>query len=372
MTFPVHGGLNYAELKSLGLAPDEVLDFSANINPLGTAPGVLQAIQGVDPAAYPDPACLALREDLGAHLELAPDRILVGNGSTELIYLLARACLEPGARVVIFAPAFGEYEAACRMQGADVGFIHAGRDGEFQWNLAGALDLLHAQQPSLVFLGNPNNPTGRYLGQEPVEQLAGAVSKSGLLVLDEAYLSFIERSWDSRPLLDRGNVVLLRSMTKDHALAGLRLGYLLGLPGTLARIGAFRYSWSVNALAQAAGSAALAHQDHVARGREVVRSGKDYLHQELRRLGLKCMPSAANFLLVEVGDAAGLRARLLKDHAVCVRECTSFGLPGHIRIGVRGLEDCRRLIGALKKDYARHQAIAERKSCDKVVPGIPE
>ena len=363
MTLPVHGGLNYSELKSLGLVPGEVLDFSANINPLGTAPGVLEAIQGVDPAAYPDPACLALREDLGARLELAPDRILVGNGSTELIYLLARAWLEPGARAVIFAPAFGEYEAACRMQGADVGFIHADRDEEFHWNLADALDFLLAQQPSLVFLGNPNNPTGQYLGQESVEQLAGALCNTGLLVLDEAYLSFIERSWDSRPLLDRGNVVLLRSMTKDHALAGLRLGYLLGLPGTLARIGAFRYSWSVNALAQAAGSAALAHKDHVARGREVARSGRDYLQQELRKLGLNCTPSAANFLLVEVGDAAGLRARLLKDHGVCVRECTSFGLPEHIRIGIRGLEDCRRLISALKKDFGRHQKTPEHKPC---------
>ena len=205
-----------------------------------------------------------------------------------------------------------------------------------------------------------------------MNRLAGAVSNTGLLVLDEAYLSFIERSWDSRPLLDSGNVVLLRSMTKDHALAGLRLGYLLALPGTLARIGAFRYSWSVNAMAQAAGSAALAHQDHIARGREVVRSGKDYLHQELRKLGLKCMPSAANFLLVEVGDAAGLRARLLKDHGICVRECTSFGLPGHIRIGVRGLDDCGRLISALKKVLGRHQEIPEHKPCDKVAPDVPK
>lgn len=348
MTRPVHGGLNYTELKSLGLVPGDIMDFSASINPLGTAPGVLKAIRGVNPAAYPDPDCLELREALGAYLELAPERILVGNGSTELIHMLARACLKPGARTVLFTPAFGEYEAACRMQGVEPDFVHASRDGEFRWDLPAALDFLATMQPALVFLGNPNNPTGSYLGEDAIRQLAGVIHHDALLVLDEAYLSFVERSWDARPLLELGNVALLRSMTKDHALPGLRLGYLLALPETLDRISAFGYSWSVNALAQAAGVAALQQQDHIARGREAVRAGKEFLREELRRIDLECASSAANFLLVRVGDATGLRRRLLQDHGLCVRDCASFGLPEHIRIGVRPLEDCRRLVHALE------------------------
>ncbi|MYH70880.1 MAG: histidinol-phosphate aminotransferase family protein [Gammaproteobacteria bacterium] len=356
MTRTVHGGLNHTELKSLGLAPGDILDFSANINPLGTAPGVLKALHGVDPAAYPDPGCLELREALGAQLELAPDHILAGNGSTELIHMLARAWLKPGARAVIFTPAFGEYEAACRMQGIEPALMQASRDGEFRWDLPVALDLLAAMQPALVFLGNPNNPTGSYLEEEDVDQFAGIIQDCGLLVLDEAYLSFVDRPWDARPLLERRNVALLRSMTKDHALAGLRLGYLLALPETLARISPCGYSWSVNALAQAAGIAALEHQDHIARGREAVHAGREFLQREFRRLGLECGSSAANFLLVKVGDAAGLRRRLLQDHGLCVRDCASFGLPEHIRIGVRALEDCRCLINALEESRAETSA----------------
>ena len=349
MTRTVHGGLNYAELKSLGLAPGDILDFSTSINPLGTAPGVLEAINGINLAAYPDPDCLELREALGAHLDLVPERILIGNGSTELIHMLARAWLEPGAGAVIFAPSFGEYEAACRVQGIEPEFIHASRNGAFRWDLPATLELLAAMQPALVFLGNPNNPTGSYLGEGEVRQLASMIHRDSLLVLDEAYLSFVEQGWDARPLLECGNVALLRSMTKDHALPGLRLGYLLGLPGTLDRVGAFGYSWSVNALAQAAGVAALQQQDHISRGREAVRAGKEFLRKELRRIGFEYASSAANFLLVKVGDAASLRRRLLQDHGLCVRDCASFGLPEHIRIGVRALEDCRLLTNTLEE-----------------------
>ena len=348
MAWPVHGGLNYAELRSLGLVPGNVLDFSANINPLGTAPGVQQAIRSVDPAGYPDPGCLELREALGMRLDVAPDNILVGNGSTELLHLLARACLTPGAGAAIFTPGFGEYETACHVQGVAAVCIRATPEEGFHWDLPGALDRLAAVQPSLVFLGNPNNPTGHYLGAGAVGQLAEVISDAGLLVLDEAYLSFVEQCWDSRSLLDRGNVVLLRSMTKDHALAGLRLGYLLAAPETLERIAGFQYSWSVNALAQAAGVAALEHYHHVVAGREVARSSKKFLQVELRSLGLECTPSAANFLLVKVGNAAGLRNELLTSHGICVRDCTSFGLPEYIRVGVRRLEECRRLISALE------------------------
>ena len=353
MTRPVHGGLNYAELRSLGLVPGDVLDFSANINPLGTAPGVQQAIRSVDPAAYPDPGCLELREALAVRLDTAPDKILVGNGSTELIHLLARACLTPGAGAAVFTPGFGEYETACRGQGVEVTYIRANPDQGFHWDLPGALDCLAAGQQSLVFLGNPNNPNGYYLGADAVGQLAGVIGDAGVLVLDEAYLSFVEQCWDSRSLLDRGNVVLLRSMTKDHALAGLRLGYLLAAPETLERIAGFQYSWSVNALAQAAGVAALEHYHHVAAGREVVRLGKELLQEELRSLGLECTPSAANFLLIKVGNAAGLRNDLLTSHGICVRDCTSFGLPEYIRVGVRGPEDNRRLTSALAKVFER-------------------
>ena len=216
-------------------------------------------------------------------------------------------------------------------------------------DLPAAVRRIAALRPALLFLCNPNNPTGTYLGADDLEAIAAALGDAGLLVLDEAYAPFVERRWDTTRLLRLGNVVLLRSMTKDHALTGLRLGYLLGPRAVVRQVRRWQPSWSVNAAAQAAGIAALSDHGHVARGRREVRSGRRYLTQELASLGLPGTAAAANFLLVRVGAAAALRLRLLREHRLCVRDCASFGLPRHVRIGVRRMADCRRLVGALRQ-----------------------
>ena len=355
---PVHGGLNVAELESLGLRPEEVIDFSASINPLGPSTKALAAAQGVNLAAYPDPDCLKLREAIGGALGVEPGRILPGNGSTELIHLLARAYLGPGDTALIFAPTFGEYAAACRIQGvAPVTVLPPSAkiaERLFHWDLPGALESIAVLRPSMVFLCNPNNPTGVYLGQDEVASIAGALQGIGILVLDEAYVSFVEKPWNSTPLLrsmtsDGANVALLRSMTKDYALTGLRLGYMLASEEIIGRVRSFQYSWSVNAPAQAAGITAIADLEQVEKGREAVREGKEYLLNTARSLGLECAPCAANFLLLKVGRAAELRRQLLMRHKVCVRDCASFGLPQYIRVGIRTMDDNRRLADALKQ-----------------------
>ena len=346
---PVHGGLNVAEVRALGLRRGEVLDFSASINPLGVSPAVTEALRHLDLAAYPDPDCSELRSALAERLGLEPAGILIGNGATELIHLLARALLGTGASAAIFTPTFGEFEAACRLQGVAPVHIAPVEQRRFRWDLPAAARLIAALRPALLFLCNPNNPTGTYLGADDLEAIAAALGDAGLLVLDEAYAPFVERRWDATRLLRLGNVALLRSMTKDHALTGLRLGYLLSSRAVVERVRRFQHSWSVNAAAQAAGVAALADGAHVARGREAARSGRTYLTQELGRLGLSCTEASANFLLAQVGAAAALRLRLLREHRMCVRDCASFGLPDHVRIGVRRMADCRRLAGALRQ-----------------------
>lgn len=342
---PVHGGLRAWELRGLGLSPEEVLDFSASVNPLGPPPGLRDVLAQVDVSGYPDPEGLALREALSDLLGLGIECITLGNGSTEVVHLLARAFLTPGDAVVILSPTFGEYEVACRLAGARIIKEVATEAEAFHWDLPRIGRQIRETMPRIVFLCNPNNPTGVYLDQASVESLAQAATP-GLLALDEAYLPFIEQPWDSRPLLGRGNVVLLRSMTKDYALPGLRLGYALAPAEVSASLVINQPSWSVNSLAQAAGLAALAHQGHVERGRRCVAEGKAYLQRHLGDLGLKVWPSAANFLLIEVGDGAALRARLLRQK-VCVRDCTSFGLPRYIRVGIRTMPECQRLIEAL-------------------------
>lgn len=349
---PVHGGIRPAQLRALGLDPAEVLDFSASVSPLGPPPGLWDVLQQVDLTAYPDPECLELREALARQHGTDIDRILVGNGSTELIHLLARAFLSPPREgcenaVLLLEPTYGEYAGAAALAGANVTGLTACREQAFRWNLAQAGVTIARKRPSLVFLCNPNNPTGVYLSREEVAGLAEVVQKSGgLLVLDEAYLNFVDGQWDSLSLLEGAtaeSVVLLRSMTKDYALTGLRLGYSLSGPEVTARLSALQPDWSVNGLAQAAGLVALADDAYLPAARQAVNAAKTYLTRELNSLGFQVLPSAANFLLVEVGDGAGWRDRLMR-RGVFVRDCASFGLPDCIRIGIRAMPDCQRLI----------------------------
>jgi len=356
---PVHGGVKPSQLRALGLRPEDVLDFSASVSPIGPPDGVWDAIRQVDLGAYPDPACLELRESLSQTLTpfqgkpVPVERILVGNGSTEIIHLLARVYLsdlgsdrEPS--VFQLTPTYGEYTGACRQAGAVVSSFEATSNPSFCWDVVKAAQRIIQERPRLVFVCNPNNPTGVYLGLEEIEPLAEAVADCGaLLVIDEAYLSFVSGPWDSMGLPAPDNVVLLRSMTKDYALTGLRLGYAIASENVIANLQAFQPDWSVNGLAQAAGLAALADTEYLPRARQAVDQAKSLLSDRLDRLSLTVHPSAANFLLVNVGDASVWHDKLMR-LGLFVRDCTSFGLPEHIRIGIRSMADCQRLIEAME------------------------
>jgi histidinol-phosphate aminotransferase len=265
------------------------------------------------------------------------------------------AYLQCGDPVVIIGPTFGEYRAAAGLMGAGIAEYRAPATTDFRPDVAAIEALIERQRPLLTFLCNPNNPTGIYLAREAVETLAAAC-REGLLVVDEAYRAFVSEPWPSEPLVDRGlglnpaegNVVLLRSMTKDHALAGLRLGYALASPEVVATLKKVQPSWSVNAVAQAAGLAALSDADHLLETLPKIAAAKAYLVEELTRLGLRVIPSLTNFLLVEVGDGQSLRRKLLY-HGLMVRDCTSFGLPEYVRIAARRPEECRQLIKTLRQ-----------------------
>lgn len=355
---PVHGSIAPAELRALGLRPEDVLDFSASINPIGPPSGIWEAMRGVDLATYPDPECLELREAISAQLsatglEIPISQIQVGNGSTEIFHLIARAYLvgqgpEP-TKSLLLTPTYGEYAGACRLAGAKVISLNASRSDNFRWDIEAAGSRIEAERPNILVLCNPNNPTGVYLGEAEVEALADAANRAdSLFVVDEAYVSFIRDPWDSLTLLRRPNIVLVRSMTKDYALTGLRLGYALAGEAVVAKLRPFQPDWSVNALAQQAGVAALAGHDYLPKARAAVFQAKEFLIQRLRSLGLQVMPSEANFLLVDVGDAAAWRSQLLTKGFV-VRDCASFGLPEYIRIGIRLLPDCQRLAEAMEQ-----------------------
>ncbi len=360
-TATVHGGLDVGELRSLGLRPEEVLDFSSNINPLGPSRRVREAASNADLSAYPDRDCLVLREALAARLNVGIENLIVGNGSTELIHLLARAYLRPGDGCLIFTPTFGEYETAASICHADLHNVTAKASQGFRWSVEEAVQTIRRMRPSLVFLCNPNNPTGVYLDQDSVDRIRSAVAEFGLMALDNAYAPLADGQWDSLPLLGCGNIAVLRSMTKDHALAGIRLGYLVADAAVVARVRHLQPAWSVNAVAQSAGIAALNDDAHVAAAAEVISEAKKQLYDGLDGLGVSATPSLANFVLARVGDAAEVRRQLLL-RRIAVRDCTSFGLPEHIRIAVRRPAECARLLEALGEVLPFDKQAASRRS----------
>ena len=342
-----HGSFSYRESAERGIPREEVLDFSANCNPLGPAPGVLAALRHLQLARYPDNEAVELRGALARSMGLDPGWIIAGNGSVELMWLLATAYLETGDHALVSGPTFGEYARACQVAGATVETVLASEKGRFQPDLAGLIHRIDALRPKLAFLCNPNNPTGQLLPAQAIGQLLEACEDT-LLVVDEAYLPFCQSSPDLVPYLSTGKLLLLRSMTKDHALAGLRLGYAVARPDVIEWLDRVRPPWNVNAAAQAAGIAALRERRYLEESRRVVEEGRRYLTDQLSKLGLRAVPSTANFLLVRVGRGASFRAMLL-ERGICVRDCTSFGLPAYIRIGIRTLPDCQRLVEVVQE-----------------------
>ncbi len=342
-----HGSMDPAEMEALGLHPQGIVDFSASCNPLGPSPRVRVALEGIPLERYPDRSGAQLRRELSELHGLPLDRIALGNGSVELIWSACLAYLGAGDVALIAGPTFGEYEAAARVAGAVVLTCRAEESESFAVDVNRVIPAARETRPRLLFICNPNNPTGLYLERSFIERLLFECADS-LVVIDEAYLSFVECADSLLDLIEGCNLVLLRSMTKDYALAGLRLGYAIAKPPIIAALDKVRPPWSVNALAQAAGIASLLDPEHLGRSRAEVFRARGILADGLRELGLAPVPSRANFLLVDVGGGSGFRVRLLRE-GFCVRDCASFGLPSYVRIAVRTVDECLRLLSAIRK-----------------------
>ncbi len=344
--FDRHGSITPAELEALGLSGDAIVDFSLSVNPYGPPPGVRAVLEAIDIARYPDPDALALRRALATHLHRPLSQIIVGNGSAELLWLIALAFLDAGHRALIIGPTFGEYARAVRLMGAEIVTWRTDERDDFAIQPDEIAVLLAQTRPKVVFICHPNNPTGRLL---PLQALArwAAAHPATLFVVDEAYLPFAPNA-PTALTLDAANILVLRSMTKVHALAGLRLGYAVGDEAIIQALRRVQPPWSVNALAQAAGVAALQDEAHLRTSLAKLAAAKEALLQALRAQGWRPLPSAANFFLLPVDDATACRARLL-EQGVVVRDCASFGLPRHIRIAVRTPAENECLLWALSK-----------------------
>ncbi len=363
----MHGGDVRGASLEFGIASEDLLDFSANINPLGFPEEVRQSISAhlKQISQYPDPLCTELREALSARHGLDVRRILVGNGSCALIHRIMEA-IRP-ARALICAPAFGEYAAAARRFEAEIKVLLSREADGFALNgnrIAEALDGV-----ALVFLCNPNNPTGQAMAQADVRTSAEQCRRRGIaLVVDEAFVEFSDdpkRFSVLNAIRDFENLLVLRSFTKLYGCPGLRLGYAVGAPEVIEKITRCQEPWAVSTLAQAAGIAALPCEDFRERTRRLIHSERAFLFQRLSRIaGIRPFPSEVNFLLIKIErsdlDAVTLRSRLGKK-GLLIRDASSFdGLDNSFfRIAVRIHEENERLLRALEE--ALHPSV-ERKA----------
>ena len=340
-----HGGIDYAELASLGIDPKTVLDFSVCINPFMPPPGIDKAFKDMAIDQYPDSESTEFRQRLSEKLEISVENIIAGNGTTELIRIAVLTYFKREDPVLILEPTYGDYEVACNIVGARLIKQYAAASDNFTPNIEETINLIKQHRPRGVFICNPNNPTGRYLSRKDIEAILDTLM-DGLLILDEAYLNFVEDKWSSIYLSARDNIVILRSLTKDFALAGIRIAYAIANREIISSMRRVCPPWNVNIIAQKIGAMVLDNEDYLEQTRKQIEEAKKYLMDSLSQRGYPVMPSDANFFLVQAGDAGKLRSALLT-HGILVRDCTSFGLPEYIRLAPRTIPECQRLINAI-------------------------
>lgn len=342
----VHGGVTPAELAEAAAHGLSLCDLSASLNPYGPHPRVAAAASNAAIWRYPEAAAESVRAAYASSRGLDVSQVLAGNGSSELIYLVA-AAFARGETCIVVSPTFGEYAAATRAAGSAVDEFHWFDPGTAIPGVDALVERIHRLRPTLTFLCNPNNPTGHLVSAAEIERLTqAAAGNGGRLVVDEAYMDF---AWPEDASVGPASArLVVGSLTKLHAIPGLRAGFLLGSPDDIGEVARRQPPWSLSAPASAAVLQALDEPEFARESQRKVAATRAILSEALTAAGFAVSRSHANFLLVEVGAAPAFRSCLLVRGFV-VRDCTSFGLPSHIRIAIPHEDHVAGLIAAIKE-----------------------
>jgi histidinol-phosphate aminotransferase len=360
---PYQPGKPVSELaREYGLT--DIVKLASNENPLGPGDAARAAIASgiADIARYPDGGGFALKAALAAHHSIAPECITLGNGSNDVLVLLAEAFLTPETEAVYSEYAFAVYPIAVQAVGGRARVAPAlpaqhprnplGHDLEAMAALLGA-------RTRLVFIANPNNPTGTWLERTALRRFIERVPSHALAVVDEAYFHYVEEDRypdTTRWLAEFPNLIVTRTFSKAFGLAGLRVGYSLSAPGVAEILNRVRQPFNVNSLAQTAAIAALGDEEHLVRSRRLNREGLEHIAGTCTALGLGCVSSLGNFLLVDFGRPALPVYEALLRQGVIVRPVDNYGLPNHLRISVGLAGENARLAAALHKVAGRAAA----------------
>jgi len=325
------------------------IKLASNENPLGPSPRAVAAIARAlnDTHRYPDGGGFYLKRALAEKLGVGADQVALGNGSNEILELVARTFLRPGEDAVMSEQAFVVYASVVQ---AAAGIARAVPLRDFTHDLD-AIAAAVRKSTRLVFLGNPNNPTGTIYRRDAFERLLGRLPRDVVVVADDAYAEYVVDPEYPRTLDYVGAdrlIVTLRTFSKIYGLAGLRIGYGIGPAEVIAALERIRQPFNVNSLAQIGALAALEDQEHVERSRRTNREGMQLLDDAFSRMGLARVPSQANFVLVHVGDGAKVYEGLLRQ-GVIVRPMTGYGFPQHVRVTVGTAAENRRFVTALER-----------------------
>lgn len=333
--------------REMGLDPADIVKLASNENPLGPSPLALDAVRAClsELARYPDGAGYELKAALAAKYGVAMNQIVLGNGSNDVLEFAARAFLAPGASAVFSQHAFAVYPLVVQAVGARAIEVPARDFGNDPAALLEAIE----DDTRILFLANPNNPTGTVLAPDVLLALLEAVPRSVLVVLDEAYYEYLDAAvappsvaWLAR----FPNLMITRTFSKAYGLAGLRVGFALCHPDVADMLNRVRQPFNVSTAAQVAAQAALADTDHLARSVAINRAGMAQITAGLARLGLDWIPSYGNFLSFRIGNATAMYQRLLR-RGVIVRPIANYGLPEYLRVSIGLEQENERFLTAL-------------------------
>jgi histidinol-phosphate aminotransferase len=333
--------------RELGLDPSTIIKLASNENPLGPSPRAMEAMREAlgKGHLYPDGGGFCLCNAVATKLGLAPENVILGNGSNEVLEFLGHAFLNPGDDVVTSQYAFVVYKLIATSFGAHTIEVPS---PDYQQDLNGMLAAI-TPKTRLIFVPNPNNPTGTLLSQRAIDRFMSLLPKTIVAVFDEAYFEFIDRPPDTLRFVREGrNIVVLRTFSKIHGLAGLRIGYAVGPADLIEVLHKTRQPFNVNSIAQVGALAALEDDEHRRETKRVVDEGRAYLHEQFVKIKVRFVPGTANFVMVNVGDGHAVFERLLKQ-GIIVRPLKGYDLPEWVRISVGTMEQNKKLAAALKE-----------------------
>lgn len=332
----------------------DVLKLASNENPLGPSPRALEAVTAnlADVHYYPDSQARALKAALAERNQLDPNQIVIGSGSVECIDLIARAFLRPGDEAVVGFPTFPRFQIACQVIGVRPRVVPHVR---WRFDLDGLRETVTART-RVLFLDNPCNPTGTCVGPDELAALLDDLPPETLVVLDRAYYEFepvaTRFDEDLDRIRDGGNLIVLRTFSKAHGLAGLRIGYAMARPEHARALDRVREAFNASTLAQVAALAALDDEPHIERTRAIVKSERPWLSARFEELGLEHVPSVTNFLFTNLGPRAADVNEALLSRGVVIRPMSAPGIETWARISVSTRAGNERLVAALAEALA--------------------